>query len=176
MWGEDLFEIERRRLSLRIGVGRQDDLQNPPLFQPLGKPLDPDVVGPNAVQRGEGAMQDMVEPPVFPRSFHHQEVHRFLDNANEALITFRIVANTAEVPLRQVLASLAEADLFPHEGEGADQILDKPLGIPNEKQRESHRRFFADPREPAQGRGETVDRIFCVHEGPLFTNPAIFWL
>src|SRR3989441_9309591 len=80
---EQLREVERRRLALDIGVGRQDDLGRLAALEPDQELLDLEVVGADAVERRQGAEQHVVAAAVLARPLHRQEVVRLFDDAEQ---------------------------------------------------------------------------------------------
>src|SRR5439155_1455851 len=103
-------EVERRRLALDIGVGRQDDLGRLAALEPDQELLDLEVVGTDAVERRQGAEQHVVAPAVLARPLHRQEVVLLFDDAEQARVARGIGGDAAGGLGGDVEAGAAGAD------------------------------------------------------------------
>jgi len=77
---EHPMKIERRGLPFHRRVGGDDDLLEGPRFDPLDEFSQPELVGPAALERREGAKEDMVSSAVDARLLDRGDVERFLDD------------------------------------------------------------------------------------------------
>ena len=125
------------------------------------------VLGVDPVDRGERAAEHVVDARVLVRALHRDHVGGLLDDADQAVIAARVLADAAARLVGQVEADLAEADLLLHLadrlgqrdgvlGGGAEDVEGEPLGgagaDPGELRELGH--------EPLDGRGVAAhDRL-----------------
>ena len=68
------------------------------------------MLGLDAVERGEGAAEDVVDAAVLVRLLERDEVGGLLDDADDRVVAAGVEADAAELLLGQVAALAAEAD------------------------------------------------------------------
>ena len=107
-----------------VGIRREDDLADGGVGiadaqHQLG---DPQVVGVDPVDRGEGAAEDVVAAAVLVGPLDRDHVGRLLDDTDQRGVTAVVVADPAAGALGEVEADLAEAnpvlDLADRVGQG----------------------------------------------------------
>jgi hypothetical protein len=112
----------------------------------------------DAVERRERAAEHVVEAAVLVRPLHGDEIDRLLDDANDRPVATRVLADRAELVLRQVAALLAEADAFLHLLDRCGERERLVLRRPEQVKREPVRGAGADAGQARQLRDEVVDR------------------
>src|SRR5258706_594467 len=73
-----------------------------------------EVLGLDAVERGERAAEHVIEAAVFRRPLERDEVDGLLDDADRGLVTPRVDADGADLLLGEVAALAAEANSLLH--------------------------------------------------------------
>ena len=68
-------------------------------------------------------MQHMVHAVVFPGALHGDNVLRLRHDADEAVVALLILADGADVAIRQVLAHGAQVDRLPRLEQGVGEFL-----------------------------------------------------
>ena len=112
-------EVGGSRLARHVRVCREHDLLDPALLDAIEELADPQVGRLDAVERGERAAEDVVEPAVLVRPLERDDVDRLLDDADDRAVAPRVGADGAELLLGQVAAVAAEADALLHVGDRA---------------------------------------------------------
>src|SRR5258706_6996072 len=102
------------RLTLEVGVGRQDQLGDRAVGQPLHQLRDPQVIGPDSVDRAYRAAEDMVTAPELADLLNRRDVLGLLDDADHREIAPRVPADAALVLLGDVAADAAELHPLQH--------------------------------------------------------------
>ena len=72
---------------------------------------DPQAVGPDAVDRRDRPVQDVIEALELARPLEREDVERLLDDAQARLVAARVPADRAERGVADVEAPIAEHDL-----------------------------------------------------------------
>src|SRR3954468_173231 len=100
----------RGRLASHVRIRREHDLLDPVSLDPTEQLVDPQMLGLDAVKRGERSTEDVVQPPILVRPLDRDQVDRLLDDADDRPVATGVLADGAELFLGQVPALLAEAD------------------------------------------------------------------
>ena len=81
------------------------------------------IIRADLIQRGDHAVQHMVHAVVFPGALHGDNVLRLRHDADEAVVALLILADGADVAIRQVLAYGAQVDGSPRLKQGVGKFL-----------------------------------------------------
>src|SRR5690606_4247954 len=103
-------EVRRGGLALDVRVGREDHLRDLPVREAGHELGDPQVAGPDVLDRVDGAPEHVVTPAELARALDRDDVLGLLDDADHLGRTARVRADAALLGLRDVAARLAEAD------------------------------------------------------------------
>ena len=141
---EPLGQVHRGRLALERRVRREDDLLDRVAVAlrviGAGEQLpDLETVRPDAVDRRDRAMEDVVEALELGRPLEREDVERLLDHAQLEHVARLVAADRAERRVADVEAALAEHDLVAHGDErrgerpgirvgGAQEVVGQALG------------------------------------------------
>src|SRR5437870_2197958 len=170
---EQLRQVQRRRLALDVGVGRQDHLARLATLEPYQEFLDLEVVGADAVEGREGAEQHVVAPTVLARPLHRQEVVRFLDDAEQLRVARGIGADPAGILIGDVEAGATGHDPVLHREERFGELAHLLDGALEQEEREPLGRLRPDAGEPLQRLDEPRDRFRVVRQaGPALHAQA----
>ena len=116
-------KIHRSRFALNGRIRRHDDLLHAAVFEPLQKLADTDIVGSHVIERRNDAVQHMVHAVVFPGALHGDNILWLRHDADETVVTLLILADGADVTVRQVLAYGAQVDGPPRLKQGVGKFL-----------------------------------------------------
>ena len=108
---EQAREIHGGGLTLHVGVGRHDDLLDLALVHTSEKLLDLELIGSDAIEGGQNAVENVVRSTVLLDLLHRHDGLGVRHDANDALVTGQIVAHGAHVTVGEVLADGAKMDL-----------------------------------------------------------------
>ena len=153
-------EIGRGRLTLEVGIGREDHLGDGAVGQPDHQLADPQLVGSDAVDRRDRAAEHVVAAAELAGALDRDDVLVLLDHAQHARVAPRVAADPALLVLGDVEADAAELhlrlDLDQHVGEpayvggvGLQQVERDPL-----------RALGTDARQPAELVDQVLDYAF----------------
>src|SRR5262245_19109345 len=159
---EQLGQIERGGLALHVGIGGQDDLGDAARLQPRQQLADLDVVGTDAIQRGEGSEEHVVTAAVFTGALHGQEVVGLLHHAEHAVVAPGVGADAAGVLVGDVEAGPTGHDalLDRHQrGRELAHLVHRPL---EEKEGESLSRLRSDAGQALEGLDQSRHRLRIV--------------
>ena len=132
---------------------------------------DLEAVRPDAVDRADRAVQDVVPAPELPRPLDGEDVERLLHHAHPAVVAAGIAADRAERRVADVEAAVAEDDLVADGDQRAGERAGLRVGGAQEVVGEPLRRLGADPGQARErldqardglddgaGHGRTVSR------------------
>src|ERR687894_1077010 len=114
-----------RRLARGVRVGGDDELLRALVAHPLDELRYAEVFGLHAVQRREGAAEDVVEAAVLGGAFNRTDVVGVLDHADRARVPARVAADLALLRLGEVEAAPARLDPLLH----LLERLGEPYGV-----------------------------------------------
>src|SRR5690606_23542409 len=101
-------EVHRRRLALDVRVGAEDDLLDALRVDAGEQLLDPQLVGPDALDGADGALEHVVAALELTGLLDGDDVPGFLDHAHDRALPAGVAADPATVALGDVEARLAE--------------------------------------------------------------------
>src|SRR5690348_6646291 len=140
-----LGEIERGRFSFDSRVGCDDDFANRAgVAEPHGQFFYLDVVGADAVERGDRAMKYVIDTVVTARALDRHQVGRPLDHTNQIVLARRIVADAASHGVGQAEAFGAEPHPLLHFEQRLGQRDYFLARTVEQVESESRRCFFTD--------------------------------
>src|SRR5215217_2209465 len=155
---EERRDVHRRRVSLEVGVRRDDHLGHALAFDSVEELLHAQVLGADAVERADRAAEHVVPAADHGRLLDRRRVLRFLDDAQHLRIAAGVPTDAAALALGDVAALLAERDLLL----GADQRLGEALGVVgrllHDVEGEPLGRLRPDARQPRELVDEVLDR------------------
>ena len=105
---QELGDIACGRLTLDIGVGRQNDLLNVLRPNPFDEFLNPELIGAYSVHGGEHSAEDMVFAVILAHALHETDIARILDDAERFGIPFGVGADFAKLIFGIISADGAE--------------------------------------------------------------------
>ena len=116
----------------------------------------------------------MVAAAVLAGALHRQEIVRFLDDAEEASVAPRVVAETAGVLVGDVEARPAVDDLVLHRDERLGELAHFVGGALQEEEGQALRRLGPDPGEPLECVDQPRDRLRVIRQraGPTRPGPG----
>lgn len=147
---KQLGNIHGGGFPLDSGVGGHDDLLHLLVRHPHEELLDPDLIRADAVHGGDGPVEHMIHPMIFPGAFKGHHVPRILHHADNRPIPIPRPADGAELLVGQIAADGAFVDLLPALADGGEKILRPLIRQVQQIKRESLGRFVADARQPLQ--------------------------
>jgi hypothetical protein len=151
---EPLGEVVGGGLALDVGVGGHDDLLDLSPAHPLDQLGDAQLLGADAVDRRDGALEDVVEAAELAAALDGQDVERLLDDAELGGVAARVAADAAEVALGDEEAAAAGADLVAQVEQRGAEALDLVARCAHAVEGEALRRLGPDAGELAQLGGE----------------------
>src|SRR2546428_2190429 len=160
---EQLRQVQRRRLALDVGIGRQDHLARLATLEPYQEFLDLEVVGADAVEGREGAEQHVVAPTVLARPLHRQEVVRLLDDAEQLRVARGIGADPAGILIGDVEAGATGDDPVLHREERFRELAHLLDWALEQEEREPLSRLRPDAGQPLQRPDQPRNRFRVVH-------------
>src|SRR5258706_4109913 len=92
-------------------IRREDSLYDPACAHPLDQLRDLEVVGTDAVHRGDRAMEHVVTTLVLTGALNREHIQRLLHNADDSAVALIRRADHARVRLRDVEAYRAVAKI-----------------------------------------------------------------
>jgi len=150
-------DVSRGRLARHVRIRGEHDLLHAVPFNPSNQLVDAQMLGVDAVDRGECAAEDVVEAAELARPLDREKVDGLLDDADQRVVAPCIAADRAHLFLREVAALVAKADPFLHvfdrRGERERFVL-RPL---EQVEREPVGRPRPDPRKAGELRDEIFD-------------------
>ena len=116
-------KIHGGRLALRVRIRGHDDLAHAAPADAPEQLANAQIVRTDLIQRGDHAVQHMIHAVVFPGALHGDNVLRLRHDADEAVVALLILADGADVAIRQVLAHGAQVDGPPRLEQGVGEFL-----------------------------------------------------
>src|SRR2546429_6402949 len=104
---EEGRDVHRRGVALEVRIGREDDLRDAVALDAFHQLADPEVVGPDPVERSHRAAEDVVPAPDDTRLLDGGRVRRLLDHADQVEVAALVSAHAAQLALRDVAAFAA---------------------------------------------------------------------
>ena len=149
---EQARQIDGRRLALDGRAGGEDHLLDRPARHPLEQALRAQLVGPDAGERRERAVQHVVAPAVLARLLDRDDVVRLLDDADRLVAALGIRAVSAQLAVRDRVAQRAGPDPVQQR---ADRVR-QPAGVlpraPQQMEDDPLGRLRADARAACAAR------------------------
>jgi len=118
---EAAVDEEVRRVPLHRRAQRQDDLTDTATAYPLNELGDLQIVGTNAVNRGDDPAEDMVDTAVLTGILDSHHIAYVLYDADGGAITLGAGADRAELGITDVVALPAVDDTISHLYEGISE-------------------------------------------------------
>jgi hypothetical protein len=156
--GEKLLDIRRGDLPFHRGIGRQNDLPDAALLNPVHQPIEPERFRADTVKGGEVSPQYVIVPPKIGGPVYHGHRRGLFHNANQAGIPPRITADTAWLLFREVPTLLAGSYPLGDERERGREPACLFGRLLKKMKREPLGRFPADSREPGEFGDQLLDR------------------
>src|SRR6266511_2003343 len=103
-------EVGRSRLARHVRIRGEHNLLHAVPLDPSDQLVDAQVLGVDAVDRGERAAEDVVEAAELARPLDREEVDWLLHHADERVVASRVPADRARLFLCEIAALVAEAD------------------------------------------------------------------
>ena len=94
-------KVDRRCLPFDVGIRGEDDFLDAAAPHARQQLLDLQIVGPDAVQRRQGAHQHVVEATEVARLLHRRHVLGLLDDANDFVVAAVMRAEVAGIRARR---------------------------------------------------------------------------
>ena len=116
-------EVRVRRFAFHIGVQGEDDLFDCFVFQTGEQLLNAQVCWADASHWVDGSAENMVQTVVFCRVLNSHDVTRVFNNADDAVVTARVLADSARADFGDVSADFTEANFFAQCGDGLGEVL-----------------------------------------------------
>src|SRR5438093_1750088 len=176
---QQLQQVLRGRVALDFWIRRQNDLPNGTIPDPCYQGRDLQIIGADALDRGQRAVEHVVEATVSACPLERKHVKRLLHDADQPAIAPRILANAAGVRGRDVEARGAEDHAPLHLGESFRQFLGNLRWGAEQEECKPLRRLRSDAGQSREGFNEPGDRLdSSLHESPGFdqNRPGIFML
>src|SRR5215469_14356535 len=148
-------QVRGGRLALEVGVGRQDQLGDRAVRQPLHKLGDPQVIWPDSVDRADRAAEDMVAAAELADLLNRRDVLGLLNDADHRGIASRVPADAALLLLGDVAASAAE----PHPLEHLEQRGGQPAHVRRVRGQQVEGDALGALRPDARQLAELVDEV-----------------
>jgi hypothetical protein len=121
--GKQLREIMRRSLSLDIGSQCQDHFGGALLPDSLDEFTDTELLGADALQRGELTTQGMIAPAEDTGTLEGKDVSRRLHDAELASDTRLVTTENTLIALRKESAEAAGLELLSSHGDGGEKLI-----------------------------------------------------
>ena len=96
---DEASEVHRGRLALGGGVRGEDDLAHRAVAEADEERLDLELVGADAVERRDRAVEDVVAAVELVRALDREEIGRLLDDADRLVAPLRVGTDAARVAL-----------------------------------------------------------------------------
>src|SRR5207248_4014015 len=96
-------QVERRRLSFDGRIGGHDHFLHLAV-QPRDQFFEFELIGPDAVERGERAVQHVVPAAELARALHREQIGDRLDHADDPGVALRVGADRARILRGQIAA------------------------------------------------------------------------
>lgn len=162
---EPLREVVGRRLTLDVRVGGDDDLTG---WRSLDTALQlnySQLGGANPLEWRDRPLEDMVEALKLPAALDGEHVERLLHDADHRLIPAGAIADTTEFAFSDKEATRAGPDRAPDPPQGVAELLGEVGRCPQAEEREPLRGLRADPGQPAELRGESLEGLGNQRQG-----------
>ena len=143
-------EVDRGRLAFDVRVGREDDLVGAARLDAAEQALDPQLVGPDALQRRERAHQHVVGAVVVAAPLDGQHVGRLLHDADHPAVARLVGADRARVDIGHVVADGAVGDAVLDVADRLAQQVGLRARRLQDVEREALRALAADARQALQ--------------------------
>jgi hypothetical protein len=105
-------EVDGSGFAFGGRIRRNNNLLDCAALEALDEAFDLELIRTNALQRREGAAQNVVQAAKLARSFHRLDIRGFFDHADQRAIARRARAEKAWIGVRDVVADRAFADFF----------------------------------------------------------------
>ena len=102
---------------------KEDDLFDCFVFQTGEQLLNAQVCWADASHWVDGSAENMVQTVVFCRVLNSHDVTRVFNNADDAVVTARVLADSARADFGDVSADFTEANFFAQCGDGLGEVL-----------------------------------------------------
>jgi hypothetical protein len=167
-------EVKSGGLALNIGVGGEDHLLDAEGLDATLQVSQAQIIWPNALERGQNAVHDVVETEVGSGALKGHHVDDLPHDAERFPIPGRVPADSARLPFTEHVALSAEDDLAMELDQGHAEAAGIVGGLGENMHSEAGRGALADPRKPreqggqfVEGGGEHLDVLGANHEPVL---------
>ena len=117
-----LGQVHGGRLALEVRVGGQDELGDPFRVDASDELANPEVLGSDALERVERALQHVVAAPELSRALEGRDRLGLFDDADDRGVAAVVLADLAQrAPLGHVEAALAERGALLHRDDGVGE-------------------------------------------------------
>ena len=154
---EQLLDVGGGHLALHGGIGGEDDLAHAAVPHPGHQMLQPERLGPDAVERREPAAQHVVAAAEIGGPVHHLHRGGLLHDAEQRRVAPRVLADGAGLLLREVAALVARPHALAHRDQRGREPPRLFGGLLEQMKGEALSRLAADPRKPGELRDQRVD-------------------
>jgi predicted enzyme related to lactoylglutathione lyase len=154
---QSVREVRGRRLARHVRVRREHDLLHAVPLDAPDQLVDAQVLGIDAVDRGERAAEDVVQATKLARSLDRDQVDRLLDDADQRVVAAGVETDRTALLLGEVPALVAEADALLHVLDRGGERECLVLGTLQEVEREAVRSASPDAGEARKLRDKVLD-------------------
>jgi hypothetical protein len=155
--GQALREVMCRGLTVDSGIGRHDHLAHGADLRALHEARDVELVGPDAVERREGAAQHVIAAGEDLAALHRPQVGHVLDDADQPGVAPWIATDRAGVDGVEVAAGRARLDGERGIGQRGAERLHQRLALLQKVQRDPSRRTWPEAGQAAQQLDQPLD-------------------
>jgi hypothetical protein len=142
--GQAALEVEGGGVAFEGGVGGDDDFAEAAFVYPAHQFGDFEVVGADAFDGGDSAVQDVVAAVIGPRPFDGDYVERFFDDAEKGGVAAVVQAKRARVGFGDIEAVRAKLGLGFEFLQGDGEVEGEVIGRAEEVEGEARGRLGAD--------------------------------
>jgi len=160
---EQAAKVERGRVSLDGGVGRQDYLGNAAVSESMEQFAYSEGIGGDPVEGGDCAVEDMIAASILPRAFEGEDILWVLDHTDHRLIPSGGDAQSALLGDAKGRTHGALTDAALEIVERGGQLAHRALRCSEHPVDEACSRFLADAREAPKLLNGSLNGIGCAH-------------
>src|SRR5262245_1665661 len=169
-------QIDRGGLALDARVGGQDHFFDLVVLEPGQQLAHAQVLGPDAVQRGQRAEQDVIAAAELAGALERKQVVGLLHHAERPLLALRIAADAAGILLRHVEADRAVHDELLELGQRLPERRDLRSRALEKEEGQPLGRLRPDARESLERIDQPGDRLRVIRHynpRPGILSPAV---
>ena len=160
---EAFDKVVRCRLAIECGIHCEDNLIDVTTGDPRDKRVDAQILGTNAIERGEPPAKNMELARKEPRPLKRPKIGDVLHNTEHTRIAAGIGAYSARTGCIDIAADFAGRELVTHPFERAEQRHQRPFALFQQVQHRTSGRSRPKARKPRKGLHQCFDLMTCHH-------------